>query len=100
MIQALPTVAHPHDNCAICQASAFYANSIGKYILDQNPQTKHVFELWKQEKGAETSLHSSLEKNEELKDLLLNETPWVMDADREAEQKQRLSDFFDANLMT
>ena len=100
MIQALPTVAHPHDNCAICQASAFYANSIGKHILDQNPQAKHVFELWKQENGAETSLHSSLEKNEELKDLLLNETPWVMDADREAEQKQRLSDFFDANLMT
>lgn len=99
MIQALPSVAHAHDKCALCQASAFYANSIGKHILRQNPQAKGIFHIWRMEKGQETSLHSSLQKNEELKDLLLGETPWVMDADREAEQKQRLSDFFDTNLI-
>ena len=37
--------------------------------------------------------------NQELKDLLLNETPWVLDADNETEQKQRMGDFFDENLM-
>ena len=42
---------------------------------------------------------SSLEKNQELKDLVLSETPWVLDAERETEQKQRLADFFDENLM-
>jgi len=99
MIQALPTIAHPHDNCAVCQAASLYANSLGKYILDQNPTAKHVFEMWKRESGHETSMMSQLEKDQELKELLLNETPWVMDADREAEQKQRLADFFDENLM-
>ena len=95
MIQALPTLAHPHDNCAVCKAAAYYSNAIGKHLLDQNPQAKHVFEMWKQD----GSLGSALQKNEELKDLLLTETPWVMDAEREADQKQRLADFFDNNLL-
>ncbi len=100
MIQALPTVGHPHDDCAICQATSFYANSIGRHILKQNPTAKHVFEQWKQEENtAASSLQSSLQKDQELKDLLLNETPWVMDANREEEQKQRLADFFDANTI-
>ncbi|MBQ9644873.1 MAG: alpha-2-macroglobulin, partial [Prevotella sp.] len=43
--------------------------------------------------------HSSLSKNQELKDIVLSETPWVWAADREDDQKQRLGDFFDENLM-
>ncbi|MBR1415471.1 MAG: alpha-2-macroglobulin [Prevotella sp.] len=99
MIQALPAVGHPHDDCAICQVTSYYANSIGRHILKQNPTAKHVFEQWKQENTPLTSLNSSLQKDEELKDLLLNETPWVMDADREQEQKERLADFFDQNTI-
>ena len=99
MIQALPTVGKPSDDDAISQAASFYANSIGKHILAQNPQAKTAFQLWQSETGAETSLMSSLEKNQELKDLMLNETPWVLDAESETEQKQRLADFFDENTM-
>ena len=110
MIQALPTVGKPSDDDAISQAASFYANSIGKHILTQNPKAKTAFQLWQQERlrvgdgmsgmtGSETSLMSALEKNQELKDLMLNETPWVMDADRETEQKQRLADFFDESIM-
>ena len=99
MIQALPTVGKPSDDNAISQAASFYANSLGRYILQQNPQAKTAFALWKQETGEETTLTSALAKNEDLKDLLLNETPWVLDADNETEQKQRLADFFDENLM-
>lgn len=99
MIQALPAVGHPHDDCAICQVTSLYANSIGRHILKKNPTAKHVFEQWKQEGTSLTSLNSQLQKDEELKDLLLNETPWVMDADREQEQKQRLADFFDQNII-
>ena len=102
MIQALPTVGSPSDDNAISQAASFYAISLGRYILQQNPQAKTAFELWSQESGdrsQETSLTSALAKNQDLKDLLLNETPWVLDADNETEQKQRLADFFDENLM-
>ena len=99
MIQALPSIGHAYDKCAMCQATAYYANSIGQYILEQNPTAKHVFEMWKQEDAQHATLASQLQKNEELKDLVLNETPWVMDADNEAEQKHRLGDFFDKNLL-
>ena len=99
MIQALPTVGNPIDDNAISQAASFYANSLGRYILQQNPKAKTAFALWKNETGEETSLSSALTKNQELKDLLLNETPWVLDADLETEQKQRLGDFFDENLL-
>ncbi|MCR5271184.1 MAG: alpha-2-macroglobulin [Prevotella sp.] len=99
MIQALPTVAHANDQCAICQATALYANTLGRHILKQNPQARHIFEAWKRENGEETSLTSALEKNKALKELVLNETPWVADARHETEQKQQLADFFDASLM-
>ena len=100
MVQALPSVGSPNEDNAISLAASYYANGIGKYIIDQNPQIKPVFEAWQQEKGNETSLASQLEKNQELKDVVLNETPWVMDADNETEQKHRMADFFDENLMS
>ncbi|MCR4810943.1 MAG: alpha-2-macroglobulin [Prevotella sp.] len=99
MIQALPAVGHPLDDCAMCQATSYYANAIGRHILAQNPTAKNVFEQWKRETTQLTSLNSQLQKNEELKDLLLNETPWVMDANREQEQKQQLGVFFDKNAI-
>ena len=99
MIQALPSVGHPYDNCALCQSSSYYANAIGRYIIQQNPNVKGVFEVWSREDSQSSTLQSQLSKNEELKDLVLSETPWVMDANREQEQKDRLADFFDTNLM-
>lgn len=98
MTQALSVVGTPDNDNAISLAAAYYANSLGRHILKQNPQAKRAFQLWKQEPDA-NSLTSALEKNQELKDLLLNETPWVLDADNETEQKQRMGDFFDENLM-
>ena len=98
MVQALPQVATPANDDAISQAAALYANGIGRHIIQQNPQIKTVFDLWQQDKSGD-ALTSQLAKNQELKELLLSETPWVMDADNETEQKHRLVDFFDTNLM-
>ena len=47
--------------------------------------------------GNEETLLSNLQKNEELKNILLQETPWVLDAKNETEQKQKLSLLFDLN---
>ena len=100
MVQALPAVGSPSDDNAISLAASFYANGLGRYIINQNPQIKNVFAQWQQEENSQLStLNSQLEKNEDLKNLVLNETPWVLDADNETEQKHRLVDFFDENLM-
>ena len=97
MVQALPSVGSPNEDNAISLAASYYANGIGKYIIDQNPQIKPVFMQWASSPAH--ALTSSLSKNEDLKNLVLSETPWVMDADNETEQKHRLADFFDENLM-
>ena len=99
MVQSLATVGQPWEHSAIDQAASYYSNLLAKSLLAKSPQVKTVFEQWKHEEQTShlSSLHSSLSKNQELKDLVLSETPWVNAADREEEQKQRLADFFDEN---
>jgi len=99
MIQALPSMATPQDDNAISLATAFYANTIGRNIMQKAPVIKTTVQLWKNEGNGGPSLQSSLAKNEELKSLVLSETPWLLDADRETDQKQRLAEFFDESLM-
>ena len=97
MVQSLPVLGQPREHSAIDQAASYYSNLLAKTLLAKTPHVKTTFEAWKREQGTEQSLQSQLEKNQELKDLVLNETPWVGAADRENEQKQRLADFFDEN---
>ncbi len=100
MIQALPYMAQADSKNALSLVSAYYANALGRHIMTQTPVIKRVVNLWKQEKnGNDGSLSSALEKNQELKTLVLSETPWVMDADNEAEQKKMLSTYFDESAM-
>ncbi|MBR5687648.1 MAG: alpha-2-macroglobulin [Prevotella sp.] len=94
MIQALPTLAVDDNENAISQAAAFYANAIGQYLMNQSPKIKETVEAWNLEQGDQTSLNSNLEKNQELKNIVLNETPWVMDGDFETNQRRQLADFF------
>ena len=96
MVQSLPILGQPWEHSAIDQAASYYSNLLAKTLLNQSPQVKTTFKLWQQEE-TQASLTSQLEKNQELKDLVLSETPWVGAADRESEQKQRLADFFDEN---
>ena len=105
MVQALPNLGQSHEYSAIDQAASYYSNLLAQHLVNQAPQTKRIFEQWKQESQDAVSprsstLSSELEKNEDLKDLILAETPWVVAADKENEQRQRLADFFDANTIT
>lgn len=96
-IQALPVIAEPTHKNALSVFAAFYANSIAFYISNENPKIRRVFESWKTQ-SPETFL-SNLEKNQELKALILEQTPWVLQASNEAERKQRIVLLFDLNNM-
>ena len=101
MVQALPYMSETNEKNAMSLVAAYYANSLGKYIMDKTPAIRRVVNLWKEESaGKENSLASALQKNQELKTLVLEETPWVMDADREAEQKEALATFFDESAIS
>lgn len=99
MIQALPTVANPWEDNALSLATAIYANAIGQKLLNTSPKIGQTIKLWQQETGKETSLMSSLQKNEELKTMVLSETPWVADAEQETDQKQKLAGFLDESTI-
>ena len=99
-IQALPYMATTYDKNIISLSTALYANSLGSYIMELAPQVKSVFEQWRRETDGENgSLVSALEKNSELKNIVLGETPWVAEAKTEAEQKRSIANYFDENLM-
>lgn len=99
MVQALPTIAQPREENAISLTTAIYANAIGRNLITSSPQIAQAIRLWQQESGAETSLTSALQKNEELKTMVLAETPWVAQAERETDQKQQLASFLDASAI-
>ena len=99
MVQALPTVATPYDRNAISLAAAIYANTIGQSLLQSSPAIGQTLKLWQQETGKETSLMSNLQKNEDLKTMVLSETPWVADATNETSQKQQLINYLDESAI-
>jgi uncharacterized protein YfaS (alpha-2-macroglobulin family) len=96
-IQALPYLMEYPYECAEQVFSRFYANSIASHIANSSPKIKKVFDSWKN--ITPNALLSNLEKNQELKSLMLEETPWVMNAQNESERKQRVALLFDLNRM-
>jgi uncharacterized protein YfaS (alpha-2-macroglobulin family) len=96
-VQALPyLIEYPYE-CTEQTFSRFYANSIASHIANSNPKIKKVFDSWKESDAG--ALLSNLEKNEELKAVLLQETPWVLDGKDESERKKRVGLLFDLNKM-
>lgn len=94
-VQALPyLMEYPYD-CNEQIFSRYYANALASHIANSNPRIKEVFDQW----ASQDALISNLEKNEELKSLLIEETPWLRDAQSETEQKKRIALLFDMNKM-
>lgn len=96
-IQALPyLMEYPYD-CVEQTFSKFYANSIASHIANSNPRIKQVFDTRKNIQP--DALLSNLEKNQELKSALLEETPWVLHAKDESQRKRMVGVLFDLNRM-
>ena len=96
-VQALPSLSNPTNEDAISWVSAYYANNVASYIVNANPRIKAVFDTWRAQGGTKETLWSNLQKNQELKNILLEESPWLTEATNEAEQKQRIALLFDLN---
>ncbi len=98
-VQSLPYLMEfPHE-CAEQMFSRFYANTLAASVVEKMPNIKRIYERWKTANGG-AALKSNLSKNQELKSALLEETPWVMDAQNEEQQKQNIALLFDLNRMS
>jgi len=94
-VQALPyLMEYPHE-CAEQIMNRFFANTLAASVANSQPRIQKVFESWK---GTD-AMKSNLYKNQALKSALLEETPWVLSAQSETEQRQNIALLFDLQQM-
>lgn len=94
-IQSLPYLMEYEHECAEQTFARYYANVLATEIINSNPKIATLFETWKK---SENSI-SKLEQNEELKSLILAETPWLNDAQNEEEKRKKMALLFDLESM-
>ncbi|WP_438479776.1 alpha-2-macroglobulin family protein [Oleiharenicola lentus] len=94
-VLALPYLMEfPHE-CSEQLFSRLYANALARHVANSDPKIRRIFDLWKNT----PALDSPLTKNEDLKSVLLEETPWLRQATRESESRRRVGLLFDANRL-
>jgi hypothetical protein len=94
-VQALPYLSEPNYRSAEAIFNQYYANHLARHIIDNNPEIERVFEVWR--KTDPNALLSNLEKNQDLKSIVIEETPWLNDALGESERKRKISALFERN---
>ncbi len=96
-VQALPYLMEYPYECTEQVFSRYYANSLATSVSNSHPKIKSVFDKWRDYEP--DALLSNLSKNQKLKTALLEETPWVLNAQSEEQQKQNIGLLFDLNRM-
>ena len=96
-VQALPYLANISTNRAETAFYVFYANTLSSYIADHIPNLLNYIKKWQIE--TPDALLSQLEKDQDLKAIMLQETPWVLEAKSETEQRSRIANLFEINTL-
>ncbi len=96
-VLALPYLMEfPHE-CSEQTFNRLYANTLARHIADSDPKIRRVFDIWKATGG--DTLNSPLEQNQDLKALMLEETPWVRQAAAESQARRNVGILFDNNRL-
>ena len=93
-LQALPSLTAPTRNDILSVASAYYGGSVAFYLAHKYEGLRTAIERWAKEEDSQ-ALESPLVKNQQLADILLNETPWMLEAKQQKASRQRLVTLFD-----
>lgn len=94
-VLALPyLMEYPYD-CSEQVFNRLYANALARHIAGSDPKIRRIFDLWKNT----SALDSPLEKNADLKSVLVEETPWLRHAQRESEARRNVGVLFDGNRL-
>ena len=84
----------PHQ-CTEQAINLLYANAIARHIAGSDPKIHRVFEQWR----GTPALKSPMEKNQDLKAVMLEETPWVRQAEAESQARRNVGILFDDNRL-
>lgn len=93
-VQALPYIQEGDEKCATSAFYRYFINAMSQYIVQTNPKIQEMFE-----NANDYDNLSELQKHEELKAILLQETPWVFEAKSEAEQRANVAKLFDTEAI-
>ena len=97
VVQALPYLMEYPYECSEITFNRMYANALAANIVNKNLTIKKVIDYWKNDTSI---LKSNLQKNENLKQILLQETPWVLNAKTEQENQKNIALLFDLGKMS
>ncbi len=95
-LQSLPSLMAPTRKDILSLTSSYYAGSLAAHIARTVPGMQQAVEEWK----ATGMEESPLTRNQELADMLLQETPWMMEAEQEKARRQRLVTLFESEAQT
>ncbi len=91
-LKALPYLMESDNESTEQLANRYFANQLAYATVSGKPVLEEVFRKWQADS---TALLSELERNEALTNALITETPWVREAQSEAEQRARIGELFD-----
>ncbi|MFM9118608.1 MAG: alpha-2-macroglobulin family protein, partial [Planctomycetota bacterium] len=94
-VMALPYLMETHHETSEQVFNRLYANSLARHIAASDPKIERVFEQWR----GTPALDSPLEKNQELKAVTLEETPWLRQARKESQARRDVGILFDKNRL-
>jgi hypothetical protein len=97
-VLALPSIMEQADESTETLFTRVYANTLARHLATSDPRIGRVFAQWRLAGGE--ALESPLEKNTDIVQTLLSETPWVREAVDEREARARIALLFDANRAT
>lgn len=89
VVSALPGLREQKINSSMEAAAMIYSGAVAEGLMRSNPDIVRALRRWS-ENPSDSALVSKLEKDEVLKSILLNATPWVSDALSQTQRMQRL----------
>lgn len=89
VVSALPGLRENQINSSLEAAAAIFSAAVADGLMKDYPEIARTLRRWR-DNPADSALVSQLEKNAELKSILLSSTPWVSDALGQTERMQRL----------
>lgn len=94
-VMALPYLMEYPYECSEQVFNRYYANALARHIARSDPKIRRIFDLWRNT----SALDSPLEKNEDLKSVLIEETPWLREAANESRARRNVGLLFEDNRL-
>lgn len=98
-VLALPSISDEAPNTAMKAADAFLSAIAARNLVEQYPVIGEAVKQWTAGDKSDESLKSMLERNPQLKQMMLQSTPWMREAKSDSERMSRLALILDSDFV-